>query len=498
MELDKIINKVKEKSNWIITIITIIVVILALLPILKMARYNVPAADDYSYSITTHRAWSETHNVFEVFKEAVKKIGSTYNEWQGTFSAVLLFSLQPSIWGIEWYSISTIILLAFLIFSNIFLVKTIAKKIFNYTKNCPVLIIALVPTILAIEYVPDARESLFWWNGASYYTLFYSIMLIAMGIIIRLTKSETKKANIINTVIAVLLAIIIGGGNYPTALIFIMMLALITILLFITKNNKKWNLLAITVVSIISLGISMIAPGNAVRQASCDNSLGAIGSIIEALKQGALYTVTWLNIPVIIMFVFLIPFIYQIIKNTTFKFRYPLIFTIFTFGIFSAQFVPPLYAMNNLGGTRLLDIIYYSFYWIIGLNIAYYIGWVKNKFGDIKVLDYINDNILVYSLIIAILFAGSIAVTEDYNNLTSFVSYNSLGKGEAQEYYNQILERYKIYEDESIQDAIIPELTVKPEQIYGADITEDRENWINSDAAKYWGKESIVLEKRDE
>ncbi len=81
----------------------------------------------------------------------------------------------------------------------------------------------------------------------------------------------------------ILLTIIIGGGNYPTALIFIMMSFLATAYLFITKNNKKWSLLGVTLVGIISLGISMIAPGNGVRQSFCDDSLGAIGSIFKGI-----------------------------------------------------------------------------------------------------------------------------------------------------------------------------------------------------------------------
>ncbi len=496
MKDKKITDILCKKSDIIITIVVIVLAILAILPIFIMARYNVPAADDYSYSVTTHRVWEETHNVFLVLKAAGEKIASTYNEWQGTFSAVFLFALQPSIWGVNFYGLSTLILVFALLISNLYLIKTMAKKIFNYEKKLLVIILSLVTTIVAIEFVPDSRESLFWWNGASYYTLFYSIMLITIGVIIRLITSEDKKKNIINTIISIILSIIIGGGNYPTALMFIIISVLITFILFVLKNNKKWNMLAISIVSIISLGISMIAPGNAVRQNLCDDSLGAVGSIIKAIYEGAYYVIEWTNIPIILMFVFLIPFIYEIIKNANYKFRYPLIFTIITFGIFSAQFVPPLYAMNNLGGSRLIDIIYYSFYWLIGLNIMYYLGWMKNKFGDIKLIEYINNNKLVFSIIIAVLFTATIIISKSYQNLTSYISFNSILSGEAQEYYSQILDRYKIYEDENIKDVVVKEITVKPTQIYGSDITEDKDNWINTDAAKYFNKNSIILEKR--
>ena len=495
--MKEFLEKVKGKSSIITAVTVCLLTIVSLIPIFIMAKYSMPAADDYSYSITTYHAWEETHNIFAVLKSAFEKIGETYNNWQGTFSAVLLFSLQPSVFGIEFYGIGTIILVLALLFSNWYLVKTIAKKCFNYSKNSLVLILALVPTAISIQFLPDARESLFWWNGASYYTLFYSIMLIAIGVMIRVIKSEKKKNTIINMVGLILLTIIIGGGNYPTALIFIMMSFLAAAYLFITKNNKKWSLLGVTLVGIISLGISMIAPGNGVRQSFCDDSLGAIGSIFKGIYLGVVHVENWTTIPVIITFVFLTPFIYQIIKKSEFKFKYPLIFTIISFGVFAAQFVPPIYAMNNLGGSRLLDIIYYSFYWLIGLNIMYYLGWIKTRFGEIKLLDYIYENCLIYGVIILALLGAVLIVNRNYKNLTSYVSIESLNSGEAKEYYLEMLERYKLYEDKNIDTVVVPEIKSKPKQLYGADITEDKENWINRAASDYFGKKEIRIEKED-
>lgn len=492
-----IVEKIKQKSNLIIATSIILVSLLVIIPIIIISKYNVASADDYSYSINTAHAWNETNNIFEVLKESGKEIADRYYSWQGTFSAILLFSLQPSIWGVQWYSISTIILLIAIIFSNVFLVKAIAKNIFNYSKNILIIIIALVPTIVAIEYVPYSRESLFWWNGASYYTLFYSFMLVFVGVVIKLTKSKSRKNNIIYTILAVLLSIIIGGGNYPVALVSIIITFLGTIYLFIVKNNKKWNLLTITMVGIVSLIISLVAPGNTIRQEALDNSLGPIGSIIRALYEGIYYILEWTNISVVLIFVFLVPFIYRIIKNTRFKFRYPLIFTLLTFGIFSSQFVPPLCAMNGTGPGRLIDIIYYSFYWLIGLNVMYYIGWIKKRFGDIKIIEYFSSNILIYSFIILVLFTASLYVTKEYRELTSFISYSSLKSGEAQEYYKQMMERYKIYEDDNIKDVVVKEITAKPEQIYGLDITEDKENWINKAVTSYFNKNTVVLEKKE-
>lgn len=208
----------------------------------------------------TYNTWENSHNIFSVLRAAGEQVLSKYNDWQGTFSAILLFSMQPSIFGLQYYSLTTIILLAFFIISNVFLVKTIAKTLFNYNKNSLVFYISFILIIFSLEFVPVPRESLFWWNGSIFYTFFYSIMLIAIAILIRLIKSANAKHTIINTIISILLSIIIGGGNYCTALQYVTIITLLAIILFVKKNDKKWNMLSIAMIGILSLLISMIAP----------------------------------------------------------------------------------------------------------------------------------------------------------------------------------------------------------------------------------------------
>lgn len=509
IDIEKIRNikkKINSKSNIIIAICIIICSIIILMPILNIAKYNMPSADDYSYSKEPHLVWENTHNAFKVINQALDNVKNTYKGWQGTYSAIFLFSMQPSLFGVEYYRICTFILLGMLIISNLYLVKTIAKKCFNYKKNSIIFILALVPTVLEVQLVPEPKQSLFWWNGSVYYTFFFSFMLIAIAYIINIIKSEKKGSLITYSILAILFTILIGGSNYPTALIYCMILALTTLFLFInkkTKKSKKFILLGITILAAVSLLISMVAPGNAVRQANCDNSLGAVGAIIKAIKAGVKYVISWTNVTVIATFIFLVPFIYEVIKNSKFKFRYPIIFSIITFGILCAMFVPPLYAMNNYGEGRLINIIYYSYYWLMILNIAYYLGWIKNKFDDkenssIKLMDYINENILIFSIIMAILIVLICYVTESYKSFTSYKAYDSLSKNEAQDYYQEMLQRYEVLENKEIKDVAFNELKNHPELLFYVEFNVDKNDWINSDASIYFEKNSIYLVKNTE
>ena len=498
----KFLDTIDKSQNIIILVILILIFILIMIPVIQISQYNVPSADDYTYGQNTYKIWKNTHNIFLVIKEAINEVTSTYINWQGTFSAVFLFTIQPGIFGLDFYKITTTILLTFFIISNIFLVKTISKVLFNYNKNDLPFIISFVLIMFSLEYIPFPRESLFWWNGASFYTLFYSIMLISISLLIRLIKSTDKKNIIINTIISVILTIILGGGNYCTALQYVIILFLLTILCFYNKNNNKWNMLTIAILGILSLIISIIAPGNSIRQANYTDRIGPLESIFKSLNNAIQWCKYWTNWRVIIMFLIIITPTYQIIKTSKFNFKYPIIFTILTFGIYASQQVPTMYAMKSIGPERAVDIYYYSYYWFIFSNIVYYLGWIKSKKINLKLLDYLNKNILPYTLIMMLIFLIVILYTKPYYlNTLTYMANKSIKTGEAQIYREEILERYKIYEDNTITDVILKPLTKMPSLLCGIDLQKDKNSinyWVNEKTAKYFDKNSVNLEKTEQ
>ena len=51
----------------------------------------------------------------------------------------------------------------------------------------------------------------------------------------------------------------------------------------------------------------------------------------------------------------------------------PILVIIITYGIFSAHLTPVLYAQNASFPPRLLCIVYYSMYWLVIINIFYWL-----------------------------------------------------------------------------------------------------------------------------
>ena len=109
----KIMNK--RISYKMILILLIITLCLLLFPILLIGKYNVPTADDYSFGKGTHDVILNEGSLISVLEAFWNQMIKSYYKSQGTFSAVFLFSLQPAIWGEDYYALVPFIMLASLL-----------------------------------------------------------------------------------------------------------------------------------------------------------------------------------------------------------------------------------------------------------------------------------------------------------------------------------------------------------------------------------------------
>ena len=252
-----------NKQN-LITFLIILLFILISAPMIYISKFNNPSSDDYTYGIETHKTWEETHSIIEVIKTGIKKTQNTFIEWQGSFTAVFLMTIQPAVFGEQYYWLSTIFLIGFFILANLYIMKIILRDYFHCNRNI-FLGISLLLITLSMQFVPYPVESFYWFNGSIYYTFFYSIQLILLGKILIILKEENTQK--LNTLISCFLAFFIGTSNYCTALVSCMILAVIELILIIRKNKKAVNIAIILSICLTGLLISANAPGNAVRQA---------------------------------------------------------------------------------------------------------------------------------------------------------------------------------------------------------------------------------------
>ena len=161
----------------IFAVLVCLALLLLLLPMLKAAQYDVPAADDYSNGLPTYRAWVQTGSIGPVLKAAWDRVYDLYFGWQGTFSAIFLFTLNPMIFGEQYYQIGPWLILTMLLIGNFVVIFTVFGRLFSAPKaEC--CIIAAVWTILCTQFLPRASQGIYWYTGAVYYTLFFSFSWI--------------------------------------------------------------------------------------------------------------------------------------------------------------------------------------------------------------------------------------------------------------------------------------------------------------------------------
>lgn len=478
----------------------IAVLIISLIPLLWIAFYNHSCADDFSYGAMTRHAWIETHNIIEVFKAMLERVKESYLTWQGTYSAIGLFALQPAVWGEQYYFLSTYILLAFFLLGNFLFFRALIGIVYK-NKNVADILSCTV-SILSIQLLPSPVQGFFWWNGSSFYVVFHSIMLIQVALFIKIFHSGS--GNLKQYLVGMFLGVFLAGGNYISALLT----AELTFLFFMACLFYKKNLIkgmgSIAAVTMIGFLINVTAPGNAVRQSNF-TSMPPLKAILYSFHEAYNYMSTWTSPFLIIALVFLFPFIFRLYKDLEIKkIKIPLSIILgVLFSLFASSFTPTLYAYGSAGPGRVQNIRF--FLWILLIIITeivvvhYIIVLLKKAFGDsnfnniFEIIAY--KQILTFGITIAFcvcFFASNFILVGNKNFLTSVSAARSLYNGEAKEYDNIANQRRMLLESD-LNEVELNAYSTKPYVLFFDDIQLDENDWRNKAVANFYQKEKVYL-----
>ena len=367
--------------------IILIFFILSVIPLYVIGMYAHPSVDDYYYGTETVQVWNETHSFASVVKCSFDEMINTYNIWQGNFSAIFLMRLQPGIFGEQYYFFAPLILLSAYMGFSIFFFYTALKKIFKADSYLAATV-GICLTFVSMQLCATPSDSFYWYNGAIYYTFFYSLMLFLFALLIRMRTTKAA-GTIILTAISSVSAFLIGGSNYTTALFMCIILALTAgaaVYSVMMKKNKvirPYHMAAYIIVALaamLGLFISMAAPGNALRQQSVGGSTGIVKTFVYTFAFGGYSIAKVLNAPCLIFFICMIPVFYRIARRSGFTYRYPLLVAVFTFGLYCSMGTPVFYAQGLRMPYRMMNIIFFAAYVLITFNLIYFLGWIGNKF----------------------------------------------------------------------------------------------------------------------
>lgn len=486
----KICNK-----DWYVTYLCFYIIIgggLACVPLLLLGIYNHPSADDYNYAILTYHSWSENKSILDLIRSAMETDIHYWHSWQGTYSSAFFMSLQPAIFGDNFYFLTSFFMLIIIYGSCIYFTLSILYKKLH-AKRIEAVFIGVFVSFVMVQWMPSAVQGIYWYNGSVHYVLFWGLLLCLITRLICIYNMKPKKKLIRNLIFIVLLGTILEGGNQVSALMGLLCVG--GLLIFgIMKKNRIYTICSIITLIFMGVGFyfNISSPGTEIRQ-SYFTKLGVIETMIQSIYNALSYVDSWLNIRSILILVILFPVCYRImrrfISSSSFEFRYPLLITILSFGWICAMLCPPLYATRFPGEGRLHNIVYFSFVALLVLNEFYYMGWVLRRI-DIK---EVKVNLHQFLLVIVICF---IAIS--YLKRGTYSSYQAVSElytGEAIEYDKVMMERHEIIKkfQGTEESVILSPLSVRPNLLFFDDITTDENDWRNRSMAEYYGLKSIKI-----
>jgi len=526
----------KKIACWLLCLF-----ILAVIPLYYISGYAHPSVDDYSYGKFGMQTWQETGSFITVLIDAWKRTAHTYMTWQGTFSSIFLMRLQPAIFGEEYYFLTTVVLLTAFLAASLFFYRMLFGALFyaDINNKTGTWIAAGVLTLGAVEFTHVVSDSFYWYNGGITYTFFYCLELLLFSLLIGMYRAKRQTAKCILGLFCILLAFVTCGGNYVTSLITVELLffgcVYMFILRFFYKKIKKIDTAVFLLVFLSAASgflTAVLAPGNAIRQAQVGEALPPVLAIFLSFIYGAYSIANCLSLPALVLFAFCIPFFAgmaadSIKKKESVSFHCPVLVTVLSYCLYSSQVTPVIYAQGVKIPYRIMNILYFSCYIMVAINLFYWIGYLmavayksrkegqqKGKTPVQKIGDFLfcvcpaenKISISRYALICLFLFAaasvGRIHITADMDEkghaqveisqMPATVSaLYSLATGEAQRYDKEAWLRYQMYTDKNIKDVVVEPFTAEPDSIFHSDITSNPKNWKNKCVKKYFGKASV-------
>ena len=489
--------------KWILKNITIkqvawlsvLCYLISIIPLLALSVYAYPAADDFGYGAACHQTWLQTHSVWQTVWQAVLTAYDRYFTWQGTFSSVFLFALQPAVWSESLYWVTTVMMLVLLTLGVWCVMRAVLGKCLGADKYS-ILTISAVVLFFTVQCMVDGAQGLFWYNGAAHYIVMHGIYLVLVAFQVGQIKKETCPIG--GIVVSTLLAFFVSGGNYITALLYgITVVTIAVVAVFAKQKRRVLRLVVPFVAYAVGFVLNVMAPGNAVRQANFTETPGVVSSVLISFSDCLQYVMgEWSDWRVVLMAVLILPIALRIVRETTFRFRYPLVVAGYSYCCLSAMFTPTIYATGSIGASRIHNIIFAMFLLLLALNVVYVTGWLVRKGYLSKQTDKDGKYDFVLLALVGICAMGIYGFIEP-RAFTATNAMESILNGEAENFREVNRMRRELLQDSQIRELELPRYDQLPPLLYIDDISEVSD-WKSDGMCRFYDKDRIVLEARGE
>lgn len=493
--------KKEELHVRIIFVGTVLLLFAVMVPLFIIGHYNFASVDDIGYANTAESVWEETHSVLKVFVRQLSYAWDYWHIWQGTFAAEWFVTSVMGIFSRDAYFMGTYLALGGFVLTEMFLFMVILKKAMGAdTYRAGIVSVCVICAQVLLTPVP--AEAFYWFCGAVLYTVVYNEAAVLLALLVLLYYNPKKiPLKILLCIGIALLTVMVSGGTYVTLIGMLLVYLFTTIWYWYRKNPNRWFVSAGLALYLTGFLVNVLAPGNQKRLATADAAdMSAIKAILLSVREAAFYAAGNTILPCVILALLLLPLFANIVKKKNYRYPFPLLVTLISFGVFAAQFTPTIYTLGITGAGRIQNLYRWTFYiWLYG-NELYWTGWLLRRENSLNFESGESGAPKKCYLLPGWLAGGALLCLSLYiwggDTLTTVSAVLTLRRGEAQTYYAEYQERLAVLEDDTVKDAYFEPYTYYPYLLFFGDITDDPEDWVNRAVAAYYEKDSVTLIKK--
>ncbi len=479
----------------------LVLLVISLIPLLWLGKYNVMCIDDYDYGRQVHDTWLATGSYREAVQTAWRQTMEFYRNWQGTYVSCVLMALCPMNFQYEIAWVVPVIMISMIATSTLVLGRYIFRKWLGADRTQSAFALFMI-LFMFYQVLEAPFEGIYWYNGSTHYILMQSVWFFTLAAVSGALWTTDKKREICYSILAAVLAVIVGGGNLITGLQAEIFMVLLLLYAVVTNRRKIWVVCLPLVTGSAGFLCNTMAPGNLVRS-TLDPSTGysAVASVLLSFYYAVVFMIRWTPAFVILIWLALLPVLWRMMKASDKTFAHPVWVTVGIYCVISAMFTPTLYAVGMVGLARVDNIIQMVYYLGLFAATAYWLGYFSHRKPGQTTADALGSFLEragnTMTVVCLLLVLAVWILTADKNTYTSVSAARSLVNGDAQTFYAEAMERHEIYVDENIVDVELKPYSARPALFTFDDLSTDQENWLNLAVMQYYHKAYVRLESTD-
>ena len=453
----------------LITLLTILV-----LPFIINCFFAYPQTDDFCFA---HMSYNLGF---------LKAQYNMFFEWTGRFTSTALLSINPLVYhSLTGYNFTLAFIMLSLFASIFLLTNALIKKAVSWQGK---LIFSLTIFFAYLDRIDDIRSAFYWMAGAITYQIALTLLIAYILLLLKIDE-DRNNGKLPHKYLAVFIGFFLCGTNE-----IILVITLIITAYFVVNNywmNKQLNIFQAAIVTVVTVGggLGVLAPGNYVRLLKSYERQSIVVTAWYAFKKTLVTVGYWMTSPMTVILMAMILFAairMPDIKPIFVRFRIISSLSILFLFTFLCFFIP-YWCTGAPPDNRVINMTYLIFLvgWLISCAI------IAVRYGEplVDALKIIPVKTGVVFVVVFMFFLFSIGSSN-----FSLVAKDLLS-GDSFKYNIEMRQRALQITTSDQENCSLKKNSVMPDSLYFYFIGPDKNYWVNSCYAKYFGKKSVIVTK---